>query len=193
MQSRSYPLSLLPSQFIGTRSLIRHGLGAAGIAGTFCSAVLMLLNMSILPLTVSFWFFISLSLFLSFFQCWSLLMYLVVFIFSDPLVCFLSFSVFFVSLFFSFSFPFLFICCFSLFVFCFHCVSLFCFFLLSQSLHLLFTLFQFVPAVIHCCAPFHFFYFVPFRQSQKITKVSESIFQKLVACNILSAPRIAQA
>ena len=35
-------------------SLVRHGLEAAGFADTFCNAVLMLLNMSILPLTVSF-------------------------------------------------------------------------------------------------------------------------------------------
>ena len=36
------------------RSRTLYGLEAAGFARTFCSAVLMLLNMSILPLTVSF-------------------------------------------------------------------------------------------------------------------------------------------
>ena len=51
MKCRQYHLSLLPSQFLGMRSLIRYGLDAAGCAGTFRSAVLMLLNMSILPLT----------------------------------------------------------------------------------------------------------------------------------------------
>ena len=36
------------------KSLFRYGLEAAGFADSFCSDVLMLLNMSILPLTVSF-------------------------------------------------------------------------------------------------------------------------------------------
>ena len=36
------------------RSLLRYGLEALGFADTLCSAVLTLLNMAILPLTVSF-------------------------------------------------------------------------------------------------------------------------------------------
>ena len=53
MQFRTSLLSLLPSQFRGLK-LIRYVLGPIGVADTFCSAVLMRLNMSILPLTVSF-------------------------------------------------------------------------------------------------------------------------------------------
>ena len=51
---RKSPLSLLPSQLLEKRPLIRCGLEAAGFADTFCSAVLMLLNLSILLLAVSF-------------------------------------------------------------------------------------------------------------------------------------------
>ena len=54
MKCLKSPFSLLPSQSLGMRSLIRCGLEAAGFADTFCSAVLMLLNTPILPLTVSF-------------------------------------------------------------------------------------------------------------------------------------------
>ena len=54
MKCRTCPLSLLPSQFLGMKSPIRYGLGAACFAETFCSAALMLLNLSILPLNVSF-------------------------------------------------------------------------------------------------------------------------------------------
>ena len=50
MRRRNYPFSLLPSQFLGMRSLIRDGLETAGFDDTFCSAVSILLNMSILPL-----------------------------------------------------------------------------------------------------------------------------------------------
>ena len=54
MKCLNYPLSLLPSQFLEMRSRIRYGLETARFADTFCNAVLMLLNMSILPLTASF-------------------------------------------------------------------------------------------------------------------------------------------
>ena len=54
LKCREYPLSLLPSHCPEMKSPIRYGLEATGFAVTFCSAVLMLLNMSILPLTVSF-------------------------------------------------------------------------------------------------------------------------------------------
>ena len=50
---RNYLLSLLPSQFLGMRSLIRDGLEAVDFAETFWSAVLMLFKMSTLPLTIS--------------------------------------------------------------------------------------------------------------------------------------------
>ena len=50
MKLRNYPFSLLPSQFLGMRSL------SVVFVDTFWSAVLMLFNMSILPLTVSFIF-----------------------------------------------------------------------------------------------------------------------------------------
>ena len=63
---RNYPLSLLPSQFLGMRSLIRYGLESNGFADTFCGAVLMLLKMLILLLTVSF---------TSIFSCCSQLLY----------------------------------------------------------------------------------------------------------------------
>ena len=54
IKCRSSPLPLLPSQFLGMRSLIRYDLETTDIADTFCSAVLVLFHMSILPLTVSF-------------------------------------------------------------------------------------------------------------------------------------------
>ena len=54
MKFRNSPLSLLPPQFLGMRSLIQYGLEAVDFAETLWSAVLMLFNMSILPLTVSF-------------------------------------------------------------------------------------------------------------------------------------------
>ena len=59
MKFRSSPFSLLPSQFLGRRSLIGYGLKPIGFADTFCSAVLMLFNMSILPLSVPFTYFYS--------------------------------------------------------------------------------------------------------------------------------------
>ena len=42
MKFRNYPLSLLPSQFLGRKSLIRYGLEAGASADTFWSAVLVL-------------------------------------------------------------------------------------------------------------------------------------------------------
>ena len=54
LKCREYPLSLLPSHCPEMKSPIRYGLEATGFAVTFCNAVLMLLNMSILPLAVSF-------------------------------------------------------------------------------------------------------------------------------------------
>ena len=54
MKFENYRLSLQPSQFLGMRSLIRYCLEPIGFADTLCSAVLMLFNMSSLPLTVSF-------------------------------------------------------------------------------------------------------------------------------------------
>ena len=53
MKCLNSPLSLLPSQFLGIRSLIRYGF-RAGFAVALCHAVAMPLNMSNLPLTVSF-------------------------------------------------------------------------------------------------------------------------------------------
>ena len=40
MKLLNSPFSLLPSQFLGMRSLIRHGLDSAGLPDTFWSAVL---------------------------------------------------------------------------------------------------------------------------------------------------------
>ena len=54
MKCLNYPFSLLLSQFLGMRSLIQYGIEGAGSAATFHNAVLMLFNMSNLPLTVSF-------------------------------------------------------------------------------------------------------------------------------------------
>ena len=51
MKLLNSPFSLLPSQFLGMKSLIRYGLDSAGLADTF---VLILFNMSILPLIASF-------------------------------------------------------------------------------------------------------------------------------------------
>ena len=45
----NYPLSLLPSQFLGMKSLIRYS-----YADTLCNGVAMRFNMSNLPLTASF-------------------------------------------------------------------------------------------------------------------------------------------
>ena len=53
MKCLNSPLSLLPSQFLGIRSLIRYGF-RAGFAVVLCHAVAMPLNMSNLPLAVSF-------------------------------------------------------------------------------------------------------------------------------------------
>ena len=58
MECLNFPSSLLPSQSLGMRSLSRNGLETADFADTFCSAVLMLLNMSILP-PCSLWRFCS--------------------------------------------------------------------------------------------------------------------------------------
>ena len=49
---RNSPFSLLPSQLLGMRSLIRYGFASTGFAATFCSAVLLLLSMSSLLLIV---------------------------------------------------------------------------------------------------------------------------------------------
>ena len=54
MKCRDYTLSLLPSQFLGMRSLIRNGFERAGFLVTLRNAVLMLCNISVLPLAVSF-------------------------------------------------------------------------------------------------------------------------------------------
>ena len=46
MKFRNSPVSLLPSQFLGMRSLIRYGLEPIDFADTVCNAVLMLFKMS---------------------------------------------------------------------------------------------------------------------------------------------------
>ena len=54
MQLLNSPFSLLPLQFLGMKSLIRHGSESIGFADTFWSAVFMLFNMPIPPLIDSF-------------------------------------------------------------------------------------------------------------------------------------------
>ena len=54
LECRNYPLSLLPSHFSKNEVADSVWLGSSCFAVTFCCAVLMLLNMSLLPLTVSF-------------------------------------------------------------------------------------------------------------------------------------------